>query len=68
MSHYRSRLEIKIELGPGLTFSDPCDLGDTLFLNHYLVTLKIYSEKKNQSFKSVLKHAIRRWPMVCWSR
>ena len=46
MSHYRSRLEIKIELGPGLTFSDPCDLGDTLFLNHYLVTLKIYSDKK----------------------
>ena len=64
MSHYRSWLEIKIELEPGLTFSDLFDLGDTLFLNHYLVTFKVYSE----NLKSELKHAIRRWPMVCWSR
>ena len=68
MSHYRSCLEIKIELEPALTFSDPGDLGDTLFLNHYLVSFKVYSKKKIQSFKSVLKHAIRRWPVVCWSR
>ena len=47
MSHYRSWLEIKIELEPGLTFSDLFDLGDTLFLNHYLVTFKVYSEKKS---------------------
>ena len=45
MSHYRSWLEIELE--PGLTFSDLFDLGDTLFLNHYLVTFKVYFEKKS---------------------